>query len=260
MARDYFDQAIARDPDYAQAYSGLADTYALLGDWQYAVMAAREAFPACQSRGDQGSRAGRQARRSSHVACVLPGWLRLGFRVRRKEFRRGVELNPGYATAHHWYAWHLALLGRDREAIAEMRKAANLDPLSLIINADLSELLLIAHFPDESVQQSRKTIEMDPRFALAHNQLGEASLQKGCTMKRSPNCRKPSDRAGAARRVRRIWLARTPVSGRKNDAVQLLIGLKQRSSPGYSNASEIATIYAALGDKDQSDDLAGSRV
>ena len=79
-----------------------------------------------------------------------------------------------YATAHHWYAWHLSLMGRHGEAIAEMRKARSLDPLSLIINADLAEVLLIAHFYDESVQQSRKTIDMDPDFALAHNQLAEA--------------------------------------------------------------------------------------
>src|SRR6202007_2655572 len=95
-----------------------------------------------------------------------------------KEFERAIELNPGYATAHHWYAWHLGLLGRYDEAIAEMRKAENLDPLSLIINADLAELLVLAHSYDESIRQSRKTIEMDPNFALAHNQLAQAYLQK----------------------------------------------------------------------------------
>src|SRR3954451_24311429 len=88
-----------------------------------------------------------------------------------KEFRRAIELNPGYATAHHWYAWHLSLLGRYDEAIAEMRIAESLDPLSLIINADFAELLLIAHSYEESIRYSRKTIEMDPAFALAHNQL-----------------------------------------------------------------------------------------
>jgi len=71
------------------------------------------------------------------------------------EFRRGIALNPGYATGHHWYAWHLSLIGRNIDAIAEMTKAQSLDPLSLIINADLAELLLIAHFTDESIQQSR---------------------------------------------------------------------------------------------------------
>jgi tetratricopeptide (TPR) repeat protein len=72
-----------------------------------------------------------------------------------KEFRRAIELSPSYATAHHWYAWHLSLLGRYDEAILEMRRAEELDPLSLIINADLAELLVLAHSYDESIRQSR---------------------------------------------------------------------------------------------------------
>jgi len=96
-----------------------------------------------------------------------------------KEFRRAIELNPGYATAHHWYAWHLSLLGRYDEAIPEMRKALNLGPLSLIINADLAELLVLAHAYDESIKQSRKTIEMDPNFPTTHSFLGRAYEAKG---------------------------------------------------------------------------------
>jgi tetratricopeptide (TPR) repeat protein len=86
-----------------------------------------------------------------------------------KEFQRAIELSPGYATAHQWYAWHLSVLGRHGEAMAEMQKARSLDPLSLIINAELGELLLIAHLYDESVQQSRKTIEIDPTTLCARN-------------------------------------------------------------------------------------------
>ena len=130
------------------------------------------------------------------------------FAAAEREFRRGVELGPSYATAHHWYAWHLALLRRDRDALDEMKKAESLDPLSLIIKADLAELLVITHFPDESVQQSRRTIEMDPGFALAHNQLGQAYLQKGCWMRRSPNCKWRPVLPAAAQHVSRN-LART---------------------------------------------------
>src|SRR5207244_8051567 len=89
-----------------------------------------------------------------------------------------IELNPGYATAHHWYAWHLIVMGRSSEGIFELRKAESLDPLSLIISADLADALCIAHLYDEAVQQSRKTLEMDPNFALAHYQLGQAFQQK----------------------------------------------------------------------------------
>src|ERR1700719_1033782 len=174
----YFKQATEEDPKYARAYSGLADTYALMGDWQYAVIPPKEAFPKAKVAAlkalELDSALG-EAHNS--LAFVLDGfdW---DFDSAGKEFQRAIELNPGYATAHHWYAWHLSLLGRYDDAIAEMRKAESLDPLSLIINADLAEILVLAHSYDESIRQSRKTIDMDPNFALAHNQLAQAYLQK----------------------------------------------------------------------------------
>ena len=160
------------------AYSGLADTYALLGDWQYAVMTPKEALPKAKAAAIKALELD-SALGEAHnsLAFCLDGfdW---DFDAAGREFRRAIELNPGYATAHHWYSWHLALVGNDVEAIVEMKKAENLDPLSLIINADLAELLVLAHSYDESIRQSRKTIEMDPDFALAHNQLGQAYLQE----------------------------------------------------------------------------------
>src|ERR1043165_2000265 len=80
------------------------------------------------------------------------------FEAAGAEFRRGIELNPGYATAHHWYAWHLSLVGRHDEAVGDRRRAKTLGPVSLIIKAELAELLLLAHSYDESIRQSRKTI------------------------------------------------------------------------------------------------------
>src|SRR6201995_5688046 len=178
VALAYFKQASGEDPNYAQAYSGLADTYALLGDWQYAVLTPKEANPQAKAAAlkavELDSALG-EAHNS--LAFVLDGfdWK---LDSAGKEFRRAIELNPGYATAHHWYAGHLALLGQYDEAIAEMKKAESVDPLSLIINADLAELLVLAHSYDEAIGQSRRTIEMDPNFAMAHNQLAQAYLQK----------------------------------------------------------------------------------
>jgi tetratricopeptide (TPR) repeat protein len=201
VALAYFKQATEEDPKYAQAYSGLADTYALLGDWQYAVMTPKEAFPKAKAAAitalELDSSLG-EAHNS--LAFALDGfdW---NFDAAGDEFRRAIELNPGYATAHHWYAWHLGLLSRFDEAIVEMKKAQNLDPLSLIINADLAELLVLTHHYDESIVQSRKTIEMDSNFALAHNQLAQAYLQNTCTRKQSQSCRKQSVSLAIARRV-----------------------------------------------------------
>jgi TolB-like protein/DNA-binding winged helix-turn-helix (wHTH) protein/Flp pilus assembly protein TadD len=251
VALAYFSQAIEEDPKYAQAYSGLADTYALLGDWQYAVMTPKEAFPRAKAAAIKALELDSSLGEAHNsLAFILDGFdwdLDSG----GKEFRRAIELNPGYATAHHWYAWHLSLLGRYDEAIAEMRKAENLDPLSLIINADLAELLVLAHSYDESIRQSRKTIEMDPNFALAHNQLAQAYLQKQIYDEAVAELQKAVQLSGRSptciANLARAYVA----SGKRSEAVQLLSELKKRSSPGYSNASEIAMIYASFGDMNQ---------
>ena len=251
VALAYFNQAIEEDPNYAQAYSGLADTYALLGDWQYAVMTPKEAYPKAKAAAlkalELDSSLG-EAHNS--LAFVLDGYdwdLDAGGKV----FRRAIELNPGYATAHHWYAWHLALLGRYDEAIAEMKKAESLDPLSLIINADLAELLLLAHSSDESMRQSRKTIEMDPNFAMAHNQLGQAYLQQHMYKEAVIELQRAVQLAGESPTCIANLARAYARSGQRNEAVKLLSELKMSSTPGYSHASEIAVIYVSLGDTDQ---------
>lgn len=254
VALAYFNQAIEQDPKYARSYSGLADTYALLGDWQYAAMSPKEAFPKAKAAAIQALELdGSLGEAHNSLAFVLDGfdW---DLEAAGREFRRAIELSPGYATAHHWYAWHLSLLGQYDEAIAEMRKAQSLDPLSLIINSDLAELLILAHSYDESMQQSLKTIEMDPNFALAHNQLAEAYIQKHMYEKAITELRKAVQLSGDSP-TSTANLARAYVlSGKRNEAVQLLNNLKKRSDLGTSSAPEIAMIYASLGDTDQAMD------
>jgi TolB-like protein/Flp pilus assembly protein TadD len=250
-AIDYFNRAIAKDPNYAPAYSGLADSYALLGDWQYAVMTPKEALPKAKAAAMKALELDDSLSEAhTSLAFCLEGfdW---DWEATDKEFRRAIELNPGYATAHHWFSWHLALLGRNSEAIAEMRKAENLDPLSLIINADLAELLLIAHFPDESMQQSRKTIDMDPGFALAHNQLAQAYLAKNMFGDAIAELQKAIQLSGESPTSTANLARAYAASGRKAEATELLSDLKKHSAPGSPYAPELAVIYTALGDKDQ---------
>jgi len=251
VALAYFNQAIEEDPKFAQAYSGLADTYALLGDWQYAVMTPKEALPKAKAAAIKALELDRALGEAHNSLAFCLDGFDWDFDSAGKEFRRAIELNPGYATAHHWYAWHLALLHRYDEAIAEMRKAENLDPLSLIINADLAELLALAHSYDESIRQSRKTIEMDPNFGLAHNHLGQAYLQNQMYDEAAAELQKAVHLSGNSptciANLARAYVA----SGNRSEAAKLLNGLKKRSNPGYSHASEIAVIYAALGDTDQ---------
>ena len=251
VALAYFKQAIEEDPKYAQAYSGLADTYALLGDWQYAVMTPKEAFP--------------KAKAAAIKALELDSSLSeahtsLGYSLRAfdwdfdsagKEFRQAIEINPGYATAHHWNAMNLGLLGRPKGALVEMRKAENLDPLSLIINADLAEFLLLTHSYDESVKQARKIIELDSTFAIGHKQLGDAYLLKRMDAEAVTELQEAVRLSGGSP-ICIADLARAYVaSGKMNEAVKLLNDLKKSSNTSLTNAPQIAMIYVSMGDNDQ---------
>jgi TolB-like protein/DNA-binding winged helix-turn-helix (wHTH) protein/Tfp pilus assembly protein PilF len=251
VALAYFNQAIEEDPKYAQAYSGLADTYALLGDWQYAVMTPREALPKAKAAAIKALELDNALGEAHNSLAFCLDGFDWDLDAGGKEFQRAIELNPGYASAHHWYAWHLSLLGRYDEAIVEMKKAENLDPLSLIINADLAELLLLAKSYDESIRQSRKTLEMDASFAFAHNQLGQAYLQKHLNEDAVVELQKAVQLSGGSptclTNLARAYVA----SGKRSEAQKLLGDLEKRSNPGSSHAPEIATIYAALGEKDQ---------
>ena len=250
-AVDYFDQAIAKDPNYAAAYSGLADTYALLGDWEYAAMSPKEAMPKALDAARKALQLDDSLGEAhASLAFCLEGfdW---DFVAADKEFQRAIELNPGYATAHHWYAWHLSLVGRNNEAIAEMERAVSLDPVSPIVNADLAELLLIARLPDESIRQSRKTIELNPGFAFAHNQLAQAYIDKKMFAAAITELHE-AIRLGGDSPIFVANLARAYAgSEQRAAATALLEGLKNRSVPKSPLLVEIAMIYVALGDKDQ---------
>jgi TolB-like protein/DNA-binding winged helix-turn-helix (wHTH) protein/Flp pilus assembly protein TadD len=251
VALAYFNQATDEDPKYAQAYSGLADTYSLLGDWQYAVMTPKEALPKAKAAAIKALELDSTLGEAHNSLAFCLDGFDWDFDSAGKEFRRAIELNPSYATAHHWYAWHLSLLGRYDEAIAEMRKAENLDPLSLIINADLAELLVLAHSYEESIRQSRKTIEMDPNFAFAHNQLAQAYLQTHMNDEAVAELQKAAQLSGGSPTVLANLARAYVASGKRGEAIKLLSGLRYRSSPSFSYAAEISVIYAALGDKDQ---------
>jgi len=250
-AIDYFNQAIEKDPNYAQAYAGLADSYALAGDWQYGVLTPREAYPKAKAAATKAI-ALDSTLGEAHISLA---WCMDGFDWNwdsaGKEFTRGIELSPSYATGHHWYGWHLAALGRHDEAIAELEKAETLDPLSLIIGADLAEELLIAHRYGESVKQSRKTMHMDPFFALTHYVLGEAFVQRHKYNEGIAELQKAIELSQRSTAFNANLAYAYALSGRRNEAVKILNDLKNQSRNGLPNAPEIALVYVGLNQKDQ---------
>jgi TolB-like protein/DNA-binding winged helix-turn-helix (wHTH) protein/Flp pilus assembly protein TadD len=250
-AIDYFSRAVQADPNYAEAYSGLADSYALAGDWLYEVLPPQEAF--------------RQARAAATRALALDDTLgaahtSLAFALdlyawdwaaAEKEYRRAIELSPGYATAHHWYAWHLLVMGRNSEGIFEMRRAESLDPLSLIISADLAEALCIAHLYDESVRQSKRTLDMDPNFAVAHYQLGQALAQKHLYAEAIAEFQRAIELAGHSGAFDSNLAYVYALSGRKVEAENILRELEAGPGKNPSIDANIALVYVGLGDHDQ---------
>lgn len=246
---DYFNQAIEKDSTYGRAYTGLADSYALLGDWEYGGMAPKEAFPKAEAAATKALQLDdtlSEAHTSLAFCLDLYDW---NWDSAEAEFKRAIELNPGYATAHHWYSWHLAVLGRKDEAIAEMRKAANLDPLSLIISADLAEVLLVGRQNEQSIQQSLSTIALDPAFAVAHYQLGQAYVQNQMYSDAMVEFQKAIALSGANTTFSSNLAYVYALAGRKAEAVKILTDQMNRER--VSNSAQIALIYVGLGKNDE---------
>jgi eukaryotic-like serine/threonine-protein kinase len=176
-ACEYFEQAIEKDPTYALAYAGLADAYVLLSD--YGALPSKQGFPKAKAA------ALKALQIDNTLADAYPslGWVRCfyewDFPGAETDFKRAIELKSNYATAHLWYGWYLTVMGRFNEGFAELKKAQELDPLSLVINTNLGKVLYFGHRYDEAIQQYKKTLEMDPNFVKAHDDLGWAYEQKG---------------------------------------------------------------------------------
>jgi TolB-like protein/DNA-binding winged helix-turn-helix (wHTH) protein/Tfp pilus assembly protein PilF len=161
-----FTEAIAKDPGYARAYAGLADSYALMS--AYYIAPPSELIPKARAAALKALELD-QDLADAHVSLALIAqnydW---DWQTSEKEFRRAIALDPNYATAHHWYAEHLAFLGRFDEAFPEMQRARELDPLSLIMQADNAVFLYYSRQYDRAIQQFRAVLDLDPNFPRAH--------------------------------------------------------------------------------------------
>jgi TolB-like protein/Tfp pilus assembly protein PilF len=250
-AIEYFSRAIEMDPTYAEAYSGLADSYALSGDWEYGVLPPQDAFAKARTAATQALALDDslgEAHTSLAFALDLYRW---DWEAADREYKLAIKLHPGYATAHLWYAWHLMVMGRPSEGIFELRKAESLDPLSLIISADMADALCIAHLYDESVQQSRKTLEMDPSFAVAHYQLGQALVQKHAYDEAIAEFRRAIELSGHSGAFDSNLAYVYVLSGRTEEAMKLVEDLEARHDQNPSAHANVALIYSGLGDQDQ---------
>ena len=246
---EYFRQALDLDPTYASAYAGLADTYALLvwqdelpqKDISRAKAAATKALEIDETLAEPHASLG-----------FARFWYDWDFAGAESEFRRAIELNPDYATAHHWYGEFLGLTGRFDDGFKELRVAQQIDPLSPIINTDLGKLLFLSHHADQAVEQLRSTLEIDPNFPLAHLFLALAYNQKGLHDQAITELERQVNTPGS----RAIFKASLGFlygqSGRRAEATSVLNELKEGiSSKQFFSPFQIALVYIGLGEKDK---------
>jgi eukaryotic-like serine/threonine-protein kinase len=244
-AIDYFQVAIGKDPKYALAYAGLADSYALLPEYSaFPAKEASEKTKAAAAKALEIDDALSEAHAS--LAEIKESW-DWDWGSAEKEFKRAIELNPGYATAHHWYALLLMKLGRHDESLVEIKKAQELDPLSLIINANAGFILYNARRTDEAIEHYRKALEMDPSFGELHKYMGWAYAQKGLHEEALEETQKAIILSGRIPPYLSVLGYVYALSGKKNDALKIIDELKTVSDDKYL----IAEVYAGLGEKDQ---------
>jgi len=173
----YFQQAIDKDPNYALAYTGLADTYALIA--VYTNEPARDVMPKAKEAALKALALDDNLAEAHASLGQITEYYDYDFVTAEREFHRAIELNPNYASAHQWLAEHLCALRRNDEGLAEIRRALELDPMSVIINRTYGDALTDGGKLDEAIQQYHKTLELDPNFPTGHYFLGRAYEAKG---------------------------------------------------------------------------------
>ena len=176
-AIDYFNQAIAADQNYAQAYAGLGDCYVVLPN--YSELPNQEAYLKAKAAALKALELDGSLAEAHTTLGGIKSDYEWDFSGTDAELRKALDLNPNYATAHHWYAQYLSQMGRHEEAIAQIERAHELDPLSLIINSVVGDTYIKARQYDKGIAQLQKTIEMDKNFVRAHRYLAEAYIGKG---------------------------------------------------------------------------------
>jgi TolB-like protein/DNA-binding winged helix-turn-helix (wHTH) protein/Flp pilus assembly protein TadD len=247
---EFFRQAIDLDPTYAYAYAGMADAYALLV-WQEQLP--RNDFIARAKAAASKAIAIDETLAEPHATLgYVKFWWDWDFAGAESEFRRAIELNPAYATAHHWYGESLGLMGRFDDGLKELRLAQDVDPLSPIISADLGKLLFLARQPDQAIEQMQKALELDPDLPLAHVFLGLAYNKKGLHHQALAELEGVAQRPGARAIFRATLGFVYGEAGRKADAMAILDELRGPTwSKTYVSPFHMALVYVGLGENEK---------
>ena len=248
---EYFQLAIDKDPTYALAYTGLADCYSILGtSYNVASLSPSEAIPKAKSAATKALEMD-DTLAEAHTSLA---YIRLNYdwdwAGAEREFKRAIELDPNYANAHHWYSHYLMAMSRPEESLAESKRTLELDQLDLVMNIHLGWHYIYAHQYDLAIAQFRKTLEMDPNYGLTHWYLGQAYALKGMYAEAETELRKAKDLLQQNVAVEADLGYAYAASGKGGEAKKAIDELKQSSKQRYISSYYLALIYTGLGEKD----------
>lgn len=243
----FFQQATDIDPTYALAYTGMADCYTLRSD--YGFLASQEGYALAKGAVTLALKYDDSLAEAHTSLASIKAVTDWDWQGAENEYRRAIELNPNYATAHHWYGAQLILQGRMDQALQELRTAQQLDPLSLGINKDLAVALIYAHDYDRALQQCQKTLEIEPTFSVMSTymaqiyQLQQKYAEAAAELERA-HVAAPQD-GEVTYGLSQAYV----LTGKKTEALKILSELNQPGSP--SLPKEAAYLYSLLGEKDR---------
>lgn len=247
-AIDYFQQAVAKDPNYAPAYAGLADAYALSGGFN--VLPIAEVMPRAKAAAERALQLDPNLGEAHASLGLIAPFINWNWTEAKGHYERAIALNPNYATAHHWYAeGYLIPMGRVDDALVQIRKAQELDPLSAAIATDMGKELYFARRYDDAIVELRRALELDPNFVSAHNWISDSLLEKGNYPEAIAELEKTK-----TFREERVYIRQTAYlharMGKRAQAQSELAKSLQLSSGKTVSSGAVALTYAALGEKD----------
>jgi TolB-like protein/DNA-binding winged helix-turn-helix (wHTH) protein/Tfp pilus assembly protein PilF len=246
-AVDSFERAIARDAKYAQAYAGLADAYALLGSMPNLEISRADAMTRAKAAALKAIQLNNSLAEAHTSLAFVNMHYEWDWASSQKEFKRALDLNPNYATAHQWYAVWLMAQGQAAASLEEERRAQESDPLSTIIKTDTAQLLVYAGRFDQAAQQAQRALEIDPDFSLAHIYLGEAFIGKQDYPAAIAQFQKAlaisKEDLGALSELARTYA----LAGRRRKSEAILRDILKDLKDRPDLAIEVASVYAALG-------------
>jgi serine/threonine protein kinase/tetratricopeptide (TPR) repeat protein len=244
-AVQFYNQAIDKDPGFALAYAGLADTYVIIG--AYGNLLPGESMPRAKAAALRAVELDGTLAEPHAALGAYYGAYAWNFDAAERALRRAIELNPGYATAWHWLGNFLPIIGKGDEAIAAGKRAEELDPLSAIISADTGWDLIILRRYDEAIEQAQRTLLIDPNFWYAHCIIGLASDLKGLHAEAVRAFQKAAALNPDVITTGRLAAALAR-AGDRVQAQRLLAGLHAEAGRRYIQGYYLATAELALGD------------